>query len=137
MADMRYAVLLVVASMILGTAFAAEAQVWVQVTGGAFVITPAELNRVQGSLKSRVTAAAKAQRLKLPPWRQFLLQYRSTYIKGLRVIEIQGSCQRKPHIDIRKEFVGDNITDGGTCFFTVIYVVNSAHYSTVAFHGHA
>ena len=52
------------------------------------------------------------------------------------MIEIQGSCQREPDIDIRKEFVGDQVDDGGTCFFMVLYVVDSDHYSNVVFHGY-
>lgn len=132
MAHMKY-VLLVMASFTLGTA---EAQTWVQLTGDAFVITPDQLNRMQGTLESRVRVAARAQGRKLPEWRQFLLQYRSEYIKGLRVIEVQGSCQPEPDIDIRKEFVGDQIDDGGTCYFMVLYVVDSHHYSNVVFHGY-
>lgn len=134
---MKYPVLLVMSSIVLGTAFDAKSQTWVQMTGGAFVITPDELDPIQGSLESRVTAAAKAQGLKLPEWRRFLLQYQPRYIKGLRVIEIQGSCRREPDIDIRKEFVGDQIADGGTCYFMVVYVVGSHHYSNVVFHGYA
>lgn len=134
---MKYAVFLVVALFVLGTSFAAQAQTWMQLSGGAFVITPDQLDRVQRTLASRVSAAAKARGLKLPSWQEFLLQYRSRYIKGLRVIEVQGSCQREPDIDIRKEFIGDQVDDGGTCYFMVLYVVDSHHYSNVVFHGYA
>lgn len=134
---MKCVALLVMASLILGAAFNAEAQTWVQLSGGAFAVTPDDLNRVQGTLESQVTAAAKARGLKLPPWRNFLLQYQPMYIKGLRVVEIEGSCQREPRIDIHKEFVADQISDGGTCYFVVLYVVDSHHYSNVAFHGYA
>lgn len=131
---MKYAVLLAMASFFLGTA---EAQTWVQLTGSAFVVTRDQLHLIQGTLESRVSAAARARGLKLPEWRQFLVQYRAEHIKGLRVIEVQGSCHREPGIDIRKEFVGDQVDDGGTCYFMVLYVVESHHYSNVVFHGYA
>jgi hypothetical protein len=36
-----------------------------------------------------------------------------------------------------REFVDENVMDGGTCYFRVLYVVDSDHYSNVTFHGYA
>ena len=134
---MRYTVLLALASILLEAPLHAESESWVQVAGGAFVIHPKELERIHASLQSQVTEAAKVQGTTLPPWRKYLLQYRGEYVKGKRAIEIHGSCERESHVDIRRVFVGDEISDGGTCYFTVFYLVDSGRYSNVAFHGYA
>ena len=134
---MKYGVLFALASVLFQAPLHAESESWVQVAGGAFVIGPGELHRIQASLELQVTQAAKAQGTTLPPWRKYLLQYRAKYIRGKRAIEIHGSCEHDSLADVRRAFVGDDISDGGNCYFTVFYLVDSDRYSNVIFHGYA
>jgi hypothetical protein len=107
------------------------------VDGGGFVVSRQVLSHIKATLASQITAAAKAQGQTLPPWQQFLVQFRATEVKGLRAVEIHGSCQAMPNVDTRKDFVDEQITDGGTCYFLVLYVLDSGRYSNVVFHGYA
>jgi hypothetical protein len=115
----------------------AESESWVHVAGGAFVVKAKELERMQASLELTVTEAAKAQKKTLPAWNRYLIQYRERYIEGHRSVEVQGSCGHKSDFDVRSVFVGDEIMDGGTCYFTVFYLIGAGRYSNVGFHGYA
>ena len=115
----------------------AESESWVRVVGGAFAIQHKELKRMHASLELTVTEAAKAQKKTLPAWNQYLIQFREKYVEGQRAVELRGSCEHDSHIDTRREFVGDEIMDGGTCYFTVIYLIGAGRYSNVLFHGSA
>jgi len=135
--DIKYAVLWVAVLMLQMAPLYAESESWVRVVGGAFVIQPKELDRMHVSLESTVTEAAKAQKKTVSAWNHYLIQYREKYVEGQRAVEVQGSCEHDSHIDTRREFVGDEIMDGGTCYFTVIYLIGSGRYSNVVFHGYA
>jgi hypothetical protein len=115
----------------------AESQSWVHVAGGAFVVQAKELERMRASLELTVTDAARAQKKTLPAWSRYLIQYREKYVEGQRAVELQGSCRNDSPVDIRRKFVGDEIMDGGTCYFTVFYLIGSGRYSNVVFHGYA
>ena len=133
---MRVAFLAMVLILLAAPLYAGS-ESWVPVADGAFVTQPKELQRMHASLKAKVTEAAKAQKTTLPAWSRFLIQYRERVVKGQRTVELQGSCRRDSHIDSRSVFVGDIIMDGGTCYFTVFYVIDSDRYSNVVFHGYA
>jgi len=135
--DIKYAVLWVAVLMLQMAPLYAESESWVRVVGGAFVIQPRELERMRVSLESTVTEAAKAQKKTLPTWNRYLIQYREKYIEGHRAVEVQGSCGHNSDFDNRSVFVGDEIMDGGTCYFTVFYLISSGRYSNVVFHGYA
>jgi hypothetical protein len=115
----------------------AESESWVHVAGGAFVVKAKELERMQASLELTVTEAAKAQKKPLHAWNEYLIQFREKYIPGQRAVEVQGSCKHESHMDTRRVFVGDEIMDGGPCYFTVIYLIDADRYSNVFFHGYA
>ena len=132
---MKYVVLLSAAFVLIGTVARAVSESWVEVGGGAFVIQPADLDRLHASLPMRITDAARAQGKTLPRWVQYLIQYQAQLIDGRRAIEIQGSCHHDVQVNIRRVFVGDEIMDGGTCYFTIVYLVDSGRYSNVIFHG--
>jgi len=124
-------------SILLVAPLYAESESWVRVLGGAFVVQAKELESMHASLELTVTNAAKAQKKTLPVWNRYLIQFREKYIEGQRAVEIQGSCEHESHMDIRRVFVGDEIMDGGTCYFTVIYLIGTGRYSNVLFHGYA
>lgn len=134
---MRYAARWMMVSILLVAPLYAESESWVHVEGGAFVVQAKDLARLQGSLESTVTDAAKAQEKPLLAWHTYLIQYREKYISGQRAVELQGACVHDSHVNIRSVFVGDEIMDGGTCYFTVFYVIGSGRYSNVIFHGYA
>jgi len=115
----------------------AESESWVHVVGGAFVVQAKELERMHASLERTVTEAAKAQKKTLHAWNGYLIQFREKNIEGQRAVELQGSCEHDSNMDIRRVFVGDEIMDGGTCYFTVIYLIGAGRYSNVLFHGYA
>src|SRR5438128_2609049 len=58
-------------------------------------------------------------------------------VPGQRAVELQGACRNDSPVDTRREFVGDEIMDGGTCYFTVFYFIGTGRYSNVLFHGYA
>jgi hypothetical protein len=58
----------------------AESELWVHVAGGAFVIQPKELERMQAGLESRVTEAAQVREATLPARNRYLIQYREGYV---------------------------------------------------------
>lgn len=134
---MQHAARWMMVSIFLVGPLYAESESWVRVVGGAFVIQPKELERMHASLESTVTEAAKAQKKTLPAWNRYLIQYREKYVEGQRAVELQGACVHDSPVDIRRVFVGDDIMDGGTCYFTVFYLIGSGRYSNVVFHGYA
>ena len=134
---MKYAARWMMVSILLVGPLYAESESWVRVIGGAFVIQPKELERMHASLESTVTEAAKAQKKTLPTWNRYLIQYREKYIEEHRAVEVQGSCGHNSDFDNRSLFVGHEIMDGGTCYFTVFYLISSGRYSNVVFHGYA
>lgn len=115
----------------------AESESWVHVVGGVFVVQAKELERMHASLELTVTEAAKAQKKTLPAWNRYLIQFREKYVEGQRAVELQGACRHDSPVDTGREFVEGEIMDGGTCYFTVIYLIGADRYSNVVFHGYA
>jgi len=134
---MRYAARWMMVSILLVAPLYAESESWVHVVGGAFVVQSKDLERMHASLESTVTEAAKAQKKTLPAWNRYLIQFREKYVDGQPAVELQGACRNDSPVDTRRMFVGDVIMDGGTCYFTVFYLIGTGRYSNVYFHGYA
>jgi hypothetical protein len=134
---MKAAVLLMLTVLLCAASVNAEAESWVEVLGGHFAVPTDTLGRIQATIESQVTAAAKAQRQDMPPWGEYLIQYRATEVHGRRAVEIHGSCHFDDGPDLRREFYDEHVKDGGTCFFYVVYLLDSGRYSNVVFHGYA
>ena len=56
-------------------------------------------------------------------------------MQGHRVVDVHGSCEYDPHIDLKGRFYDEGVSDGGTCYFEVMYLPESGKYSNVVFHG--
>jgi hypothetical protein len=113
------------------------AETWVEVRHGAFSVSNETLAQVRSNLKETVVAAMRAEGAKAPDWDGYLIQYRGATINGQRALEVHGSC----HFDGQKfndrsEFYDEGISDGGTCYFLVYFVVKTKRYSNVVFHGY-
>ena len=135
---MKPVIVSVLAALLSGASFSVEAESWVEVRGGHFAIPSDALGRIHATIESQVKAAAKAQGREMPPpWREYLIQYRAIQVHGHRAIEIHGSCRFARSSDLGKEFYDEHVADGGTCFFYVLYVLDSGLYSNVSFHGYA
>ena len=130
-------VLSVLVVFLCGAPPCAEAESWVEVRGGHFAVPTDALGRIRATIESQVMAAAKARGHDMPPWREYLIQYRATEVHGHRAVEIHGSCHFDRGTDLGKEFYDEQVMDGGACFFYVFYQLDSGRYSNVAFHGYA
>jgi hypothetical protein len=105
-----------------------SAQTWVEVKGSEFVVPPDALAEIKTTLKDHVILTGDGK--------GYLFQYRATTIKGLRTLEIHGSCQfDDKKFDTRSSFYDEEISDGGECYFLVYFVLKTKRYSNVVFHG--
>jgi hypothetical protein len=111
------------------------AQTWVPVAGGSWTLDAQVLVHVKETLESTIAAAAETQGKRLPPWTAYTLQYQPQLVDGHRTILIRGACHVSPTFDPRKGF--EEVSDGGECYFTVAYSVESRHFSNVLFNGDA
>jgi len=118
-----------------GTVPLAVAQTWVEVNDGSWPLDAASLGRIEQKLQATVVRSAKTQGQKLPPWLKYLIQYRATLVNGHRVVEIRGACRVSPGLDLRREFL--DVVDGGLCYFTLMYTVESERFCNVIFNGRA
>jgi len=111
-----------------------SAQTWVEVNGGKFLVAPKTISEVRASLRSRIEASFSGAHSR--NWDAFLVQYRSTVVKGHRALEIHGSCDfAKSNFNAQSEFYDERIMDGGECYFLVYYLLETKRYSNVTFHG--
>lgn len=133
---MRSATTVMTGLLLLAASLGTRAETWVPVRGGSYALPSDVLAHIRSTLTAQVTAAATAQRQPLPPWSQFLLQYRTKRLDGRRVVEIHGACAVHSGQDIHTEFVDEGIADGGPCYFMVLYLLDSRQYSNVVFHGY-
>jgi hypothetical protein len=113
-----------------------RAQIWVEVKGGNYALAPDQLAHLKETLPARVLAAAKEQGVEAPDWQKFLIQYSPRKMHGVRVVEVHGSCEVAPGEDVKRRFIDETVVDGGTCYFAVIYILESDRYSNVVFHGY-
>jgi hypothetical protein len=113
------------------------AETWVEVRHGTFVASNESLAQVRATLKETVVAAMRAKGAKPPDWDGYLIQFRGATINGQPALEIHGSCHFDgPRSDHRSEFYDEGVSDGGTCYFLVYFVVKTKRYSNVVFHGY-
>jgi hypothetical protein len=113
------------------------AETWVEVRHGVFAPSNETLTQIRAILKEAVVAAMRAKGVKPPDWDGYLIQYRGATINGQRAIEIHGSCHFDgPRSNNRSEFYDEGVSDGGTCYFLVYFVVKTKQYSNVVFHGY-
>lgn len=112
-----------------------RAESWVEVKGGAFALAADQLAHLKETLQAQVVAAAKEQGVAGPDWQKFLIQYSPRKMSGVRVVEVHGSCEVGPGEDVKRRFIDETVVDGGTCYFAVIYILDSGKYSNVVFHG--
>ena len=113
----------------------ARAETWVELQGAAYSLAPDQLAHLQETLQAQVAAAAKEQGVEVPDWQKFLIQYSPRKMQGSRVVEVHGSCEVASGEDVKKRFIDEAVVDGGTCYFAVIYILDSGKYSNVVFHG--
>jgi hypothetical protein len=110
------------------------AQTWVQVKHGAFATPEASLIQMKATLRDTITSAIRAKGEKPREWSRYLIQYRGARVRGLRAIEIRGSCRfEDKKFDTRSEFY--EVSDGGVCYSLVYYILKTGRYSNVVFHG--
>ena len=112
-----------------------RAETWVEVKGSAFELAADQLAHLKETLQGQVVAAAKERGVEAPDWQKFLIQYSPRKMNGVRVVEVHGSCEVAPGEDVKKRFIDETVVDGGTCYFAVIYILDSDKYSNVVFHG--
>jgi|ERR1700730_27106 len=115
-----------------------HAENWVEVRHGAFATPGESLAQVRATLQEIVVAAIRAKGARPPDWSGYLIQYRGATVHGERAIEVHGSCSfDNARFDGRSEFYDEGVSDGGTCYFLVYYVIKTKRYSNVVFHGYA
>ena len=122
----------------LALSSAAHAERWVELTRSDRPVPADSLAQVRATLQVKVRDSIRAIGQEPPDWKDYLVQYRSTTVKGLPAIEIHGSCSYNDQgFDPRSEFYDERVIDGGTCFFLVYYMIKTKRYSNVVFHGYA
>jgi hypothetical protein len=131
---MRSAVPSIIVLLLLAAAGDCDGQTWALVQGGAYALPSSALARIEATLEQTVSAAAASQAQKLAPWQDFSIQYQPQVLQGRRVVEIHGACHIRSGTDLHREFYLP--LDGGPCFFTVVYSLESGRYSNVAFNGY-
>ena len=113
------------------------AETWMEVSHRTFVASDETLAQVRATLKVTVVAAMRSEEAKPPDWDGYLIQYRGATINGQRALETHGSCHFDgPNFNDRSKFYDEAISDGGTCYFLVYFVVKTKRFSNVVFHGY-
>src|SRR5215469_160301 len=105
---MKAAVLLILTALLCAASVNAKAETWVEMLGGHFTVPVDTLGRIQATIEAQVTSAAKAQGQDIPPWKEYLVQYRATEVNGRRAVEIHGSCHFHGGADLRKQFYDEH-----------------------------
>ena len=76
---------------------------------------------------------AISEKEKLPAWSTYAFQYQGRQVGGRKVIYVNGFCHIPDYAAKRMVVV----FDGGSCYFSALYDVESKAYTNVRFNGDA
>jgi hypothetical protein len=109
---------------------------WVEVGGGMWSPSPAQLRTVRDEFRAYVQAQARDARADLSPWESYTFQYQGQLLRGKRVLFIYAFCQMAadyPRRRLARQFY--LVSDGGPCYFRAWWSPRSDTFIGVSFNG--
>ena len=92
---------------------------WIEVGGGSWVVDNLTMLRLQQQIREFVTAATRAEGRELQDWATYNFQYRAQEEGGKQFIFVNAFCIADDGDQLDKQLL--QVTDGGTCFFSLKY----------------
>lgn len=125
----------VAAALLCSVAVAAGAgeNLWVAVQGGDWEPRAHTVARMKERLQAFVEERAKAEDIRLKPWRSYTFQYQGRVQDGARFVFVHAFCARHEELPLEKYWVA--VSDGGSCYFNLRYDPERDEFFALAVHG--
>ena len=132
---MKTVLSLVVLTMLMLRSVPAGSETWIALPSDSWSPSEAQIAVVKTSLEQHMQALAKDQGISMPDWDRFTIQYEGAFDSGRRQIHIHGSCFVPDGRDPRRTRI--IVLDGGSCFFSAVYDLETKSYTLAMFNGEA
>ncbi len=108
---------------------------WHEVSGGTWQPTLEHLNTLEKLIAAEAPRAAKARGQTLSTLNAYTFQYQGQISNNDKVIKIQAYCQSSSEFNPSREWL--LVMDGGTCYLSALYNLNSNAFMYFEFNGDA
>lgn len=108
---------------------------WHEVSGGTWQPTLEHLNTLEKLIAAEAPRAAKARGQALSTLNAYTFQYQGQIRNNDKVIKIQAYCQSSSEFNPSREWL--LVMDGGTCYLSALYNLNSNAFMYFEFNGDA
>lgn len=115
--------------------FSKDFNKWHEVSGGTWQPTLEHLNTLEKLIAAEAPRAAKARGQTLSTLNAYTFQYQGKMSSNDKVIKIQAYCQSSAEFNPSRNWL--LVEDGGTCYLSALYNLNSNAFMYFEFNGDA